>query len=141
MPGSWPMPAACISGVVPSTVGMNGSAPASSSARITGRSFALAAIANAVAPRMFPRWPFTWMWNPGVRAVWRSGSAPCSRNALTMRSRSAACSPPNGLHWLPSATPLERSFSSVSHFPAAQCSGEKPGPRFGSAPWSSRNSA
>ena len=58
-----------------------------------------------------------------------------------MRRRPGACRPPNGLHRLPSATPLERSFNSVSHFPAAQCSGEKPGPRFGSAPRSSRNSA
>ena len=59
MPGSWPTPAACISAVVPSRVGMNGSAPAASSSRITGRSFALAAITNGVEPRMFPRCPFT----------------------------------------------------------------------------------
>ena len=123
MPGSWPTPAAIMSGVVPFAVGISGSAPCSSSTRITSVSFARAAMRNGVPPVMLPRCPLTLMPKPGVRLVRALGSAPWSRSALTVRSRSAAWSPPKMLHWLPSATPFERSFSSVSHSPAAQCRG------------------
>src|SRR6202158_4858150 len=55
IPGSCPVPAATIRGVVPSAVVKEGSAPCATNSRITSRSFAQVASRNGVAPARVQR--------------------------------------------------------------------------------------
>ena len=77
-----PMPAATMSGVVPSTVAILGSAPASTSSRIAPTSLDIAARQNGVPPAWFVQLR---SWDEGLNQIFRArrtfGSAPRSSRA------------------------------------------------------------
>ena len=133
---SKPMPAATISGVTPSSVGISGSAPRATSSRIAATSLAWAARQNVVAPtRLDPVVAVAELAEPQL--------APHARVQVGALVDRAAPSTPDT-----TSSPRRRSAAGTRCCDATSCrarrrarSGRRCWPSDGSAPWSSRYAA